>query len=368
MVTSLMVSFRSSSSYDRWYEARKTWQALQATCRKFTGLVIVALPPLGSGDDQEKHDSHVDRIEELCSLVVALPYAIMHHLRDEPGLHDELRTILPAPFVEAMEQTPKELRASPMLTRSTRDTKVEHSNATEAERAMAQLNRAPGSGAEEQRREHAAPAEAEPAVLPSGAPSNLPFAIIRTMHSYVNLFHTTNTMTEGSPSADSAALDAPTYGHCLSQLNAFTDQLTALERIRDTPIPLVLSIHLHLLLCINMLAIPLQLVCSLGLAIVPFTMAATFVFYGLDRAAEELSDPFGMQPNDLPLERFCREIRKECIEVRLLSCGSRSSTACSRRGVLNGAQMLGGGSAAFLYKPAPIGMSPFKAIGEKKRD
>jgi hypothetical protein len=69
---------------------------------------------------------------------------------------------------------------------------------------------------------------------------------------------------EGSPSADTPALDGTTYAAGLNALKDFTDQLTALERIRDSkagfatslaksranllpsftaPIPLILNMH-----------------------------------------------------------------------------------------------------------------------------
>lgn len=53
--------------------------------------------------------------------------------------------------------------------------------------------------------------------------------------------------------------------------------------------------HLQALLFIYVGAVPLQLVRSLGIWCVPATVIACAVFFGVDRAAEELSDPFGTE-------------------------------------------------------------------------
>ncbi len=37
-----------------------------------------------------------------------------------------------------------------------------------------------------------------------------------------------------------------------------------------------------------------------------FTVVIAYSFFGLDALSEELEDPFGMELNDLPLDRMCR--------------------------------------------------------------
>ncbi|GAA6012288.1 hypothetical protein JCM11491_007083 [Sporobolomyces phaffii] len=306
MVTGLLVSFRCSTSYDRWYEGRRTWASIQATTRNMLRVLVFALPPpsgspLASADEPLSRQS--ETVQELCSLVCAFPFACMYRLRDQTGVsHPELTQLLPEPLLQAFRSTPsRERRPSIGSTDST--SFVEHSTATEEERAISGLNSTPSSS------------RFVPFALAGGEPSNLPLSLVRATHAYLNAYHSTPMSTKGQPSESSPALDAVTYGTCVGYLKEFSDQLTSLERIRDTPIPLILNIHLQLLLFVYVAAVPLQLVNTLGWVSIPATGVAAAVFFGLDRASEELSDPFGTEPNDLPVARYCADLHREYLEM-----------------------------------------------------
>ncbi|GAA5928595.1 uncharacterized protein JCM15063_003917 [Sporobolomyces koalae] len=315
MVTGLLVSFRCSTSYDRWYEGRRTWASIQSTTRNMLRVLVFALPPpSGTPLDVEHNSSRQSHaVQELCSLVAAFPFACMYRLRDQPGVsHPELRQLLPEALLDTFRTTPTEdRRRRPSIGSTSSASFVESSTATEEERAIAGLNAPPSR------------ARYVPFALPQGEPSNLPLSLIRATHAYLNSYQSTPMSTKGQPSATSPALDGVTYGTCIGYLKDFSDQLTSLERIRDTPIPLILNIHLQLLLFVYVAAVPLQLVKSLGWASIPATSIAAAVFFGLDRASEELSDPFGTEPNDLPVERYCADLYREYLEM----CGKGGSRA-----------------------------------------
>ncbi|GAA6050155.1 hypothetical protein JCM3770_000428 [Rhodotorula araucariae] len=301
MLVGMLVSFRVSSSYDRWYEGRRTWAAITSTTRTFLRHLVFALPPPSSSP----HDAQrTDAIRELCSLICAFPYSCMYRLRDLPGLtHPELRKLLPAALLEAYASTPESARRRPSLSSTTSSSFVEHSTASESERALAGLNTAPS------------PARIRPRALPTGEPSNLPLSLIRATHAYLTVWHETKLPSRDAPDEGSSVLDGPTWAACTGALKEWTDQLTALERIRDTPIPLILNIHLQLLLFVYIGAVPLQLVRTIGVWCIPATAISAAVFFGLNSAAEELSDPFGVEPNDLPVARYCADLHREYLEM-----------------------------------------------------
>ncbi|GAA5980764.1 hypothetical protein JCM5350_006380 [Sporobolomyces pararoseus] len=306
MVTGLLVSFRCSTSYDRWYEGRRTWASIQSTTRNMLRVLVFALPP-PSGSPLSTNDDSLSRqsktVQELCSLVCAFPFACMYRLRDQPGVsHPELHRLLPEPLLQSFRSTPTEDRR-PSIGSTSSASFVEHSTANEEERAISGLNAPPS------------PSRFVPFALPTGEPSNLPLSLIRATHAYLNAYHSTPMSTKGQPSESTPALDAVTYGTCVNYLKEFSDQLTSLERIRDTPIPLILNIHLQLLLFVYVAAVPLQLVKTLGWVSIPATSIAAAVFFGLDRASEELSDPFGTEPNDLPVARYCADLHREYLEM-----------------------------------------------------
>lgn len=112
---------------------------------------------------------------------MAFSVASVHHLRDEPGVsHADLRSLLPTSLVSIYEPA-----------------------------AMASIS--VGS--------------------PPQTPRNLPLMLVKAMHASLNDLKASN------------GIDSATWSACQGALNQFTDQLTALERIRDTPIPTILQIQ-----------------------------------------------------------------------------------------------------------------------------
>lgn len=88
-------------------------------------------------------------------------------------------------------------------------------------------------------------------------------------HSILNDFHTTTAASTGSPGSETTLLETATWATCLGILKDMTEQLSQAERIRDTPIPMALGIHVQQMLVLYCLSIPPQLVEILGLWVVP---------------------------------------------------------------------------------------------------
>jgi len=92
------------------------------------------------------------------------------------------------------------------------------------------------------------------------------------------------------------------------------DVLCDFERILRTPIPLAYSVHLHHSIWIYILSIPYQIVGDLGWWTIPAVAIASFCLLGILAIGQEIENPFGYDPNDLPLDDFCDVMRRE-IEV-----------------------------------------------------
>jgi putative membrane protein len=54
------------------------------------------------------------------------------------------------------------------------------------------------------------------------------------------------------------------------------------------------------------LLLPFGMAPSLGWFTPVLTAVVAYSFFGLDALSAELEDPFGMEANDLPLDRMCR--------------------------------------------------------------
>jgi putative membrane protein len=55
--------------------------------------------------------------------------------------------------------------------------------------------------------------------------------------------------------------------------------------------------------------LPFALVDTLGWVAVVATFLVAYVFFGIEEIGVEIEDPFGLDDNDLPLERICGNIQ-----------------------------------------------------------
>ena len=84
-------------------------------------------------------------------------------------------------------------------------------------------------------------------------------------------------------------------------LATLTDIQGGCDRIKSTPIPLSYTSLIHQIVAIYCLTLPFGLVKSVG-AFTPVVVAiVAYAFYGLDEIGDEIENPFGTDPNDLPL-------------------------------------------------------------------
>jgi len=98
----------------------------------------------------------------------------------------------------------------------------------------------------------------------------------------------------------------------MSQLiQSLVDQLSVMERVANTPIPASYGIHLKQCVTLYLFALPLTLVNEMGWAIVPIVTVVAFTFMGIEGIAEEIEMPFGTDDRDLPLDRYCQDLKEE---------------------------------------------------------
>lgn len=93
-----------------------------------------------------------------------------------------------------------------------------------------------------------------------------------------------------------------------TMLNSMVDILGGCERILKTPVPLIYTITLKILLLIYFTVIPLVLVHDLGWWTGLDMAFISFLLLGIDEIGSEIEEPFGHDPNDLPLDFICNTI------------------------------------------------------------
>jgi len=108
-------------------------------------------------------------------------------------------------------------------------------------------------------------------------------------------------------------------------LNKQVDCLGGCERILRTPMPLAYAIHLKQLLLLYCFSLPFQMVNSLGWLTGLIVAIISFTLLGIEEIGVEIENPFGDDPNDLPLDTICLNMRRNIEDLITLSPSVRNS-------------------------------------------
>lgn len=108
-------------------------------------------------------------------------------------------------------------------------------------------------------------------------------------------------------------------------LSHLVDYLGGCERILKTPIPLAYAIHLKQLLLIYCLSLPFQLVDDFGWYTGLIVALIGFTLLGIEEIGIEIENPFGHDPNDLPLDTICSNLQRNIEDLITLTPSVSSS-------------------------------------------
>ena len=101
-----------------------------------------------------------------------------------------------------------------------------------------------------------------------------------------------------------------------ARITAMAEIQAACERLHNTPIPFAYMLLVHRTAYLFCFLLPFGLVTSVGVS-TPFISALiAYVFFGLDALSEELEEPFGERPNQLPLLAIERTIEINVLEAQ----------------------------------------------------
>ena len=99
------------------------------------------------------------------------------------------------------------------------------------------------------------------------------------------------------------------------QIRNFLDCQGGCERIRRTPMPYVYAVHINQLVMLYLITLPLVLVAEMGVASLMIVPVIAFGLLGIEEAGVEIEDPFGEDPNDLPIEAICGTISRDSMAL-----------------------------------------------------
>ncbi len=91
-------------------------------------------------------------------------------------------------------------------------------------------------------------------------------------------------------------------------LGRLTQALVGCERLANTPLPFAYTLLLHRTAYLFCFILPFGFADTLGWATPLAVMLVAYTFFGLDALGEELEEPFGLMPNDLPISAYATTI------------------------------------------------------------
>lgn len=100
-----------------------------------------------------------------------------------------------------------------------------------------------------------------------------------------------------------------------AEATSLTDICGACERIKNTPIPYSYSAFIKKFIFFYVMTLPFGYVFQLGYYVVPVVVFIFYVLASLELIAEEIEEPFGNDPNDLPTAKIASNIKKNVEEV-----------------------------------------------------
>jgi len=129
-----------------------------------------------------------------------------------------------------------------------------------------------------------------------------PFAVVdhiaRTVRSSTTSMH--------AGSAKASTFCSTAAAHC----EKLCESVTACGRIKNTPMPLAYITALRTSLVIWLVTLPLSIVGEYGWISTAAVSLLAFLFLYMEKMAVEIEQPFGTDPNDLPLELYILKLEK----------------------------------------------------------
>jgi len=99
------------------------------------------------------------------------------------------------------------------------------------------------------------------------------------------------------------------------EVQSFLDICGGCERIKNTPIPYSYSAFIKKFIFAYVITLPLGYVFSLGFITIPIVAFVFYVLGSLELIAEEIEDPFGIDQNDLPMDRMAANIKRNIADI-----------------------------------------------------
>ncbi|KAI9058064.1 UPF0187-domain-containing protein [Trametes sanguinea] len=370
-VLGLVISFRTSSAYERYMEGRKLWTNIAIASRNLAQYIWVHVP-FERVDKQTKQQKSVLEVtiekKSMVNLVQAYSVAVKHLLRAEPGVYYEdlypLICFLPRYATHVPEQASEDdmlplWKSSAMDARkhqkahtltSSRPLSPDHTSfdpemalpVVYSEHPLRPARNPPKESLYDYLpflrvfkaffkalvrpilrpfRRHRQPEPEIPLsassatrsftgkkLRPEAIDSNVPLEITLFLSSYLQWLLKNGLLQPAIASGFTTGI---------AQLQ---DTVSNLDRIRNTPLPFAYQAHLRISLWLYLFFLPFQVWTTFRYLTIPGTAFAAFLLLGFLEIGQEIENPFNYDMNDLDLDGFCLSIQRELHEITAHTC------------------------------------------------
>ncbi|KAL5343220.1 UPF0187-domain-containing protein [Aspergillus crustosus] len=249
IVVGLMLVFRNQTSYNRFWDGRNGMTTINTVIRNLVRTIITN----GYSTARPLSTSEKEDIERTIRILMAIPFAVKNHLRNEWGAAfggtllgsdvSENGTAVYNPVYAAL--LPKDL-----------------------------------VGLEDEG-------------------LGLPFQLTFFVDGFIKR------------GVERGWFNAPGASQMQAQLNSLMDAYGKMETIKLTPIPVAHLIHQKQVLALYGCVLPFAMVDDMGWWTIPIVSLVIFTLYGIEGIGSQLEDPFGYDRNDIKMDALVGDAKME---------------------------------------------------------
>ncbi|KAF9041949.1 UPF0187-domain-containing protein [Hymenopellis radicata] len=378
-VLGLVISFRTSTAYERYQDGRKMWTNITSASRNLAQMIWIHVPNDRLPRDGKPRQTNLESIIEkktMINLIQAFSVAIKHFLRGEDGVYYQdlypLISVLPRysscskdhidmlPLWQASEdgEHPYDhalhsVRSAPEASKDEGSASGTNSPAPTTtsswfgSKRMSRLPRAKTFDPEKALADIQVHRPLKPARNPPSSSlfDYIPFLLVfkwmwkKATGVKASVLNGSNRNALGhkiqsSTSDSNVPLEITIYlsnysaflmrngllqpavaAGILNNVSALQDTMNNLDRIANTPLPFAYQAHLRMSLWIYLFLLPFQVFESFKYLTIPATAFASFLLLGFLEIGQEIENPFNYDANDLDLDGFCLAIQRELQEI-----------------------------------------------------
>jgi len=352
-VLGLVISFRTSSAYERYQDGRKMWTNISIASRNLAQQIWIHIPVDRSNKGEAAKTTHLQNIIEkksMINLILAFSVSVKHFLRDEKGpyyadlyplIHflprfanghpiesdklplwhddddDDGQPVNTPATNLGRDQTPDSTeKFSPMKSRNNSYDPEMALPQVECERLLKPARNPPISSILDLipflrfckyvahklfRTGQSSKYKKKSRPYIEYVESNIPLEIILVLSNY----------TAWCLNIDSELLSSPIASGVTANLGSLQDSLSNLERVLNTPLPFAYQVHLRMSVWLYLFFLPFQISEAFGYVTIPATAFTAFLLLGFLEIGQEIENPFNYDLNDLDLDRFCHAIQRD---------------------------------------------------------